>query len=493
MKTWIVKAKVYGLAATSVVSLIVGAVVLESCAGSGGPVTNTGGNGSGGNNGGIAAQFKALEPAGQAGATNVGAAACGKCHNGQGGYTPIYAQWQGTEHYAHGVSCENCHGPGSKHIAAPAATNIIGFPNNNSYIVCAQCHGQIASDYSQSPHAQLVSDPVNLTASSPALGGQVYRCIVCHSGLMRAEYTERGTNPATMSLTALTTVANQTLSNVPQTANCATCHNPHKKTGNTSLAGLDVQLWHPEANTNITAAGLNSKAASFTNMNQACAECHNGWGSNPTDANLQASTSRPAFHEAPNYNMLMGYGGVDNGDFTVGSTTHSTMAGQCSKCHLPTSRHTFTVSYDISCTPCHTATDAANRAATIQAQTQAGMYQLLSRMEAWSMATFKDPDLWDYTANIQAEGKTPPNESSVPIQIMRARYNYYFISNDKSMGPHNAAYTNLLLTVANNNLNAINVPPAASTKGVSNQTIMAALNRQASVEKAGSGLPGVAR
>jgi len=464
MKTWLVKAKTYGLALASSVMLVAGAVALVSCAGSGGPIgVATGGNGGGG----VSAAFVALEPAGQKGATYIGPNVCKTCHNGEGGYEAIYAEWTNTVHYTKGVTCENCHGPGSKHAAGPAATNIIGFPTNNSYVVCAQCHGQIATDWSNSPHAQLAGGgfPVQDAASNPEGAGKGERCLSCHSGLLRAEYTERGKDPSTMTDAQIVGVANDTLKTVPYTASCATCHNPHKKTGNIDVDGDDVQLYHAVAQTNIAPVAIGKSAASFTTMNQVCAECHNGWGSDPSDAalNNQAKNSRPSFHEGPQYNMLMGFSGVDGGGYTVGSATHATMAGQCAKCHMPPAgalgedRHTFTVSYDVSCTPCHTPADAANRAATIQAQTEAGELQLLQRLQSWSAANYKGSTVqWDYPG----QGSSA-NQSNVPIQIKRARHNYYFVLNDRSYGPHNAAYTNLLLQVANQNLDAINVAPSS--------------------------------
>jgi formate-dependent nitrite reductase cytochrome c552 subunit len=457
MKIWFLKTKATLLAVGSAATLVAGSLVLESCSGSGGPIIS--GGGGAGSTGGIQAQFVALEPTGQAGATYVGPATCGKCHNGQNGSSNIYTQWQGTVHFTKNVTCENCHGPGSKHAAAPTTANILTYPNSNSYIVCAQCHGKEAADWLGSPHAQLVTFPIQDSANDPAGAGKTERCIVCHSGLMRGEHTEQGDDVAQLPNSEIVNVANQTLNNVPYTASCATCHDPHMKTGNLTYQGSEAQLWHLTANTNTSAVATGTKAPSFTQFNQVCAECHNGWGADPSDNGLnnQAANGRPPYHHGPQYNMLMGFSGVDDGGYSVGSATHATMAGQCTKCHMPNNRHTFTVSYDTSCTPCHTATDAANRAATIQAQTEAGELQLLQRLQSWSSANYSgNTGQWDYPGN----GSTA-DETSVPIQIKRARHNYYFILYDQSYGPHNAKYTNLLLQVANQNLDAINVATAS--------------------------------
>lgn len=467
-KSWI-------LAGASLASLVAGGVLLESCAGEGGPIVQGGGGG-----GSISQQFLALLPAGQKGAANVGSNACQKCHNGQGGSEAWFNDWMHTSHGIKGVSCENCHGPASKHVLSPTTANILTYPNSTNPVVCAQCHGPIYNDWAASAHAQLVADPVAGTAGNPVVFGKVLRCIVCHSGLMRGEHTEMGDNPATIDNGEIVNVANQTLNNVPFTASCVTCHNPMKRTGNLASDGSDAQLWHPERNTAITAVAIGTKASSFTNMNQVCAECHNGWGADPSDNALNNNTSRPSFHEGPQYNMLMGFSGVDDGGTGIGSTTHSQMAGQCAKCHMPNARHTFTVSYDTSCTPCHTPNDAANRAATIQANTQAAMLSLLTRMQNWATQKFGHADFWDYTSNITEPN--PPDESQVPIEIKRARHNYYFILHDHSYGVHNAPYNNRLLQVAANNLDSLGLPPAPPNS-MTRAQIVALLERQLQLSK----------
>jgi len=462
MKKWVLSKKPWGLALVSLATLVVGAIALESCAGEGGPILPPGGGGGGS----INAQFLALMPPGQHGASYVGPTPCKNCHNGQGGGNPVYHDWTQTKHFAKGVTCENCHGPASKHVANPTTANILTYPNSNNPVVCAQCHGPIANDWAQSPHAQLAGGgfPVMDAANDPEGAGKTQRCIVCHSGLMRGLHTENGDDILSLPDSEIVNVANETLNKVPFTASCATCHDPHKKLGNTNLAGEDVQLWHPEANTDITAVAPGTKPPSFTQFNQVCAECHNGWGANPTDASLNASTGRPSFHDGPQYNMLMGYSGVDNGGLGIGSTTHASMAGQCAKCHMPNSRHTFTVSLDTSCSPCHTPTDAANRAATIQAQTESSLLALQTRMSNWATKTFGFADYWEYTANISEANS--PDQNLIPIEVKRARYNYHFILNDRSLGPHNAAYTNRLIQVANANLDSIGIGPVSPTRNL---------------------------
>src|SRR5581483_7417732 len=76
---------------------------------------------------------------------------------------------------------------------------------------------------------------------------------------------------------------------------------------------------------------------------------------------------------------------------------------------------------------------------------------------------FNNPAWWDYTSSITEEGGTAPpssQEAQVPIEIKRARYNYYFLLREGSFGIHNTPYARYLLNIANQNLDALGVAPA---------------------------------
>ena len=88
------------------------------------------------------ADFQALLPPGQQGATNVGSETCGQtgCHGTgpnpsrtlrsprvaavkvgtrrQEALDDKLTEFKQTVHHQKGISCENCHGPGSNHVAA---------------------------------------------------------------------------------------------------------------------------------------------------------------------------------------------------------------------------------------------------------------------------------------------------------------------------------------------------------------------------------------
>ena len=78
-------------------------------------------------------------------------------------------------------------------------------------------------------------------------------------------------------------------------------------------------------------------------------------------------------------------------------------------------------------------------------------------MSNWAVAQFGDPTMWDYTSNVTA-GKTAPNQSLIPIEVKRARHNYYYVVISGDLGVHNPAYTRYLLQWAATNLDNAGIP-----------------------------------
>src|SRR5207245_1609785 len=126
----------------------------------------------------------------------------------------------------------------------------------------------------------------------------------------------------------------------------------------------------------------------------------------------------------------------------VATGSHTDVPNQCVHCHMPNRRHTFTVSFDTSCQPCHTTADAAIRASTIKGEILNKLSSLRSRMENWALnnpdfiGLQPDPTLrqqmWDYPALLAVETPPPPapdqrnpsDGGKVPIEIKRARHDY---------------------------------------------------------------------
>jgi hypothetical protein len=275
---------------------------------------------------------------------------------------------------------------------------------------------------------------------------------------------------------------------VDQSASCVTCHDPHANTNNLTDESKEVQLRHKIFDTDTSQIAPGTTAAVFTKFDHVCAQCHNGRGADGSDTKLSqsSSTSRPNMHDSPQFNTLMGIGGSEGpGGPIERNMAHANAPGQCTHCHMPDSRHTFTVSYDKGCAPCHTATDAAVRQQALTNEMTSALLALRSRMEAWANTTFSSGTagytpaemdarlrgvLWDYSANITEEANElgldtgnaavmPPttHQNAVPIQIRRARHNYYFILRDSSICPHNPPYARYLIAWANENLDDLGV------------------------------------
>jgi len=399
-----------------------------------------------------------------------------------------YDNWLGTKHASVGVTCESCHGPGSVHVADqlagtafdPNNPDIIGFPNITSSLVCGQCHNGEASkdlsefsDWSQSAHRQMVDTVLQEGQKNPNV--YVRTCFRCHNSLFRAEVVNRGVNPASLTTDQVTQFAQlaaaQSSSNDPlvlvSTVNCGVCHDPHRKTGKTiNSDGDDDQVRRdlniPPGDPETSKVGPGATVDQYTSFNQACGQCHNARGADPSDAALLKNTARPPMHDGPEYNMLVGMSGVE----TLGPParrfgTHAQTKQQCATCHMAggatdLQSHTFTVKLD-ACAPCHTVSDAAARRVATQDDITNRLLAVESRLQTWAQAAGGDPNYWDYSGNGGASDQT-----QVPLAVQRARYNYYFVILDGSFGVHNGFYARYLLDVANHELDSV-TPPTSAT------------------------------
>jgi formate-dependent nitrite reductase cytochrome c552 subunit len=281
--------------------------------------------------------------------------------------------------------------------------------------------------------------------------------MLCHGGLVRAQYTENGVTPEQMTTTQIVNACNSILNTVPYTASCATCHNPHAKTGNLTGTGQEAQIYHSEVLTASTGIAPGTTPDQYTRVNQICGQCHNGRATNGTDTYLQANTSRPSAHHSNQFNSLLGVGGAESPDGPPQrSGTHALAPGQCATCHMPASRHTFTVSYE-GCAPCHTTTDAAARASALQTEIVDDLTALNTEMSNWAQTTFGNPTGWDFSSN---QTGTPSSQAAIPIEIKRARHNYYYEVISGDYGVHNPAYTRYLMQWAETNLQNLGLPKA---------------------------------
>ena len=475
--------------------LSLGLLILAGCGGGGGPLTQvitTGGPSP-------SAQFLALLPAVQRSATPVGTAKCVECHKDPH-KDPDPAKLALTVHAKNNVGCESCHGAGSAHVASPAKTNILTGTDSTRPQVCGQCHGPIQDDFLRSRHASAIEEVLTSAETSPATGKT---CLRCHSAAFRAvtidePLSRTGTTVAAVDQATrdqidanITALPNDQVSTIvagtKESASCTTCHDPHRNTGNLNSEGSEQYLRRATFSTDTTFLQPGTPVKNYTTIDHMCGTCHNGRGVDASDAAL-AKAVRPGMHNGPQFNMLLGVGGsekLDTGTVTPTARTssHSIVPNQCVHCHLPNQRHTFTVSLDTSCSPCHTAADAASREDALKSEILNALTGLKTRMEQWAKTTYNDTDLWDYSENIKlildANGnpKAAPDQTKVPVQIKRARHNYYFVARDRSFGVHNSVYTRYMLDIANRNLDALNVPRSVAQPGRSVAQLFEVINQ----------------
>jgi mono/diheme cytochrome c family protein len=230
--------------------------------------------------------------------------------------------------------------------------------------------------------------------------------------------------------------------------------------GNLSGAtGQDYQIYHSEALTDSSGIVAGTTPDTYTRVNQICGQCHNGRATNGTDAYLQTSgaQSRPSAHHSNQFNSLLGVGGNETTDGPPQrSGTHALAPGQCATCHMPSQRHTFTVSYE-GCAPCHTPTDAAARASALQTEIVDDLTALNTEMSNWATVQFGAADGWDYSSN---QSPNLNNQSKIPLAILRARHNYYYEVISGDYGVHNPAYTRYLMQWSETNLQSLVLPKA---------------------------------
>lgn len=463
----------------AIVPLGAAMVVLQSCAGQGGPTAAVGGTTTS-----PTAAFLALQPAAQSGATFIGANACGatSCHPGE------LTDWKTTNHFANNITCERCHGPGSAHAANPGTVtiqqdptqaNILAFPKISDPVVCAQCHGPIYSDYMTSKHAEIIDEGGKGPSVSTSTANL---CVSCHNGLSRPMTFDARTPvmaPGSALVTQIANYGNTATYPDAHTANCDTCHNPHKKTGNMDWNGADNQVRHALSNTtdlaqiwDTTYPQTQPDTVQFQTLNQVCGQCHNGRGTDFSDTNLLRVGGRPPMHHNDQFNMLLGVQGVpiytaNTKDapvitFAKNTMAHADIDGQCSHCHMPNGKHTWTPSYDASCAPCHTAAGAAAAVDSVKNSVINDLTTLSTRLAAWAQTKTQaanpalawSPDSWMPTSVIPKGEYVPTSteEAALPLSILRARYNYFYIVIDNSYGVHNHVYEQDLIQSANANL-----------------------------------------
>jgi hypothetical protein len=321
------------------------------------------------------------------------------------------------------IQCENCHGPGSKHLVFNGVlgnTNTIAVDWNSGN--CGQCHDAKSRhinnpEWDNSKHAVTVTTP-----SGPGEGA----CVGCHTGIGFAQRMDGVTNIDT--------------SYMP--INCAGCHDPHDATNPHQVRayGSVVLADH----TSITNAGTSAT----------CMSCHQARVSATNYVDTTAGNSRFGPHHGPQTDMFMGVNGYTYGQAIPSSAHRDAITNSCVTCHMQATPattnagfllvggHTFSViytngptniEYTAACQQCHGAITSFNLVREdyngdgiiegVQTEVQHLLDQLAVLLPPVGQA--KSALAIDSTWNKQQ---------------LRAAYNYEFVWEDRSHGVHNTAY-----------------------------------------------------
>jgi hypothetical protein len=414
-----------------------------------------------------------------------GAISCGNCHGFDGVANAwVYDTWKNTKH-AHaydnlppfartnasclpchtvgfgfpngytangnpmlrGVQCENCHGPGGAH--ARNRSNPAKYPAIElTAKVCGGCHSGAHNpayeEWETSGHARL--DPELVAPFTAGDTNRMNSCGPCHGAAVRMALLKRQPLPKGAE-------ANQGVV-------CVTCHEPHGDSTNT--ASLRNPLFSTNDYTYFTAGAFSTQ---YNAAIQICGQCHNDRGA------VWTTTSRPP-HHSPQYNMLLGsVGELVSGQSPYYPAAHATMiTNQCVGCHMQTSPyvsdiqpavtgHNFAVTTYASCLQCHPLPEGLVHFTTgaisnqIQQVQQALNYWALNQAPP-ALRTKYGTRAWEFTTpgslSTGGTGPTTAEQTQIPANIKKARFNLYLVLHDGSFGVHNAPFAVGLLDAAMN-------------------------------------------
>ena len=288
------------------------------------------------------------------------------------------------------VQCENCHGAGGNHASNPSAN---AMTVSRASEVCGQCHTGIHhpnfEQWETSKHA----------AALTTLQSRPYatdECLQCHS-----VDAYLGNRDQVVLRTASVVAEN------PIT--CVLCHRPHRK-------AQEAQLRLP--------------------VEDICIQCH-------TAGDVLPSGSP----HHPQKEMLAGQGAfaADGSPLDVSGPHTTGVAERCVQCHVHKSApaeptvenpvntgHTFLPDVPTACQECHPGDQASEFKAEVQGETEAALQQLRPYFASGS-PSFIDPSTL-----------APADRARYDV----AKFNYNFVTADKSEGVHNVEYTEQLLGVS---------------------------------------------
>ena len=348
------------------------------------------------------------------------------------------------------VQCESCHGPGARHImgstSTSGATNMITIclSANN----CGQCHDspprfEKEDEWSQTKHG--IGPNVFSSRSSGS-------CAACHTARGFIDYNDPGFTE-TGAVIATRGTYNEGIT-------CAACHDPHSPgMGDHQLRNLPTTVL---SNGFVAANGGNG---------QICMRCHHDRGAATNLVGLTVAKVNTTHHGTQS-DVLFGQNAYEFGLAMPGPAPHLQVTNTCVGCHMqdgsdvtPTNAqhhvggHTYTLSWlnvatttvpsdpgvapflTQTCAPCHgnvtnitfSGQIFTNTLVSCQAEVRALLYQIAKTL--------------DSTNNGSAVNTALISTAATPAALAQraAYYNWYFFTQDGSLGVHNPPYVKSVL------------------------------------------------
>jgi len=346
--------------------------------------------------------------------------------------------------FAFVTSCEGPQGPAGAD-GTDGLPGSDGTPGVDGNVTCLECHSgenmqAIKEQFYQSVHSagQIAVDYAGGRSS----------CAQCHSSEGFIEFARNGTVEENIA--------------APSPWECATCHGLHTTFESTDYA---LRLDDP-----IDFIFDGTVSADFGNSNL-CVNCHQTRRAEPNVSNpgteFTVTSSHYGPHHGPQGNLLNGVGFANiAGSMEYpgqGASTHFTSDdGKCTGCHMGTygngaGGHTYNPGVD-ACTSCHAgATDFD--IGGVQTAIAADLDILRDLLVDEGIIVYDagdyyelDPDTGDIVL-VSGAGSYHPVRGTYPMIVAQAFFNWDAVLEDRSLGVHNPAYAQALLT---NSIEALN-------------------------------------
>ena len=378
------------------------------------------------------------------------------------------------------IQCENCHGPGSEHVAALGNTNLANWPRIGktwSAGTCAQCHDSKNThiknaEWNNSLHARASRTPSGI--SRPM-------CVRCHTAPGFAGWAEAGgmamlnqypTNifwANSFTTNILTYTTNSPTYTMPATPpnttyeaiTCQACHDPHDASNPNQLRmGQAITLSDGTLVTNAGSGGF-------------CMECHNSRNGSVTNSLVNFPLLKPTWaggsafgvHDSPQGDMLEGVNAVTYGKDIPSAAHRSSISNTCAGCHMQTvaptdpaflqaGGHTFHMTYtnaagatldkvDV-CVKCHGPIASFDMVKTdyngdgIIEGVQTEVQKLMDKLSTLLPNSTYRAD-GKYLADGLVKSSVSP-KTNWQSYFLKGAYNFQFVSFDASKGVHNAPF-----------------------------------------------------